>query len=107
MTYLVSDRTGTAGNVVVYLTILASAASVLAGLFLRLILCCVVGAADDDDEDADRSDDGNDDGNDDYSRGHQINTAVLGGTLGSRTDATHEIELGSVNPAFDGGVDGL
>ena len=103
VTYLVSDRTGTAGNVVVYLTILASAASVLAGLFLRLILCCVVGAADDDDEDADRSDDGNDD----YSRGHQINTAVLGGTLGSRTDATHEIELGSVNPAFDGGVDGF
>ena len=104
VTYLVSDRTGTAGNVVVYLTILASAASVLAGLFLRLILCCVVGAdGDDDDEDADRSDDGNDD----YSRGHQINTAVLGGTLGGRTDATHEIELGSVNPAFDGGVDGL
>ena len=28
---------------IVYLTILASAASVLTGLFLRLVLCCVVG----------------------------------------------------------------
>ena len=35
--------------IVVYLTILASAASVLTGLFLRLILCCVIGADRDHD----------------------------------------------------------
>ena len=43
--YLVSSpAAGGANLIVVYLTILASAASVLTGLFLRLILCCVIGA---------------------------------------------------------------
>ena len=48
--YLGSSRAGggSANAVVVYLTILASAASILTGLFLRLILCCVVGADRDD-----------------------------------------------------------
>ena len=39
-----------ADKAVVYLTLLASAASVLTGLFLRLVLCCVMGIDDDDEE---------------------------------------------------------
>lgn len=39
--YLADDPP--ANRFVIYLTILASAASVLTGLFLRLVLCCVVG----------------------------------------------------------------
>ena len=42
---LIEDRAG--GNIAVYLTILASAASVLAGLVVRLVLCCVLGVGDD------------------------------------------------------------
>ena len=44
-----SPAAGGANLIVVYLTILASAASVLTGLFLRLILCCVIGADRDED----------------------------------------------------------
>ena len=48
--YLVSSPAAGGSNlIVVYLTILASAASVLTGLFLRLILCCVIGANRDED----------------------------------------------------------
>ena len=65
------DTTGT-NLVVVYLTILASAASILTGLFLRLILCCVVGA-DRDLEEVDSD----------------------GGSNGGG------VELNSVNPAFE------
>ena len=57
-----SGSTVTSGNrAVIYLTILASAASVLTGLFLRLVLCCVVGV---DADDADDADDGGDGGGD-------------------------------------------
>ena len=44
-----SPVVGGSNLIVVYLTILASAASVLTGLFLRLILCCVIGANRDHD----------------------------------------------------------
>ena len=44
-----SPAAGGANLIVVFLTILASAASVLTGLFLRLILCCVIGADRDED----------------------------------------------------------
>ena len=48
--YLATSPAAAGSNlIVVYLTILASAASVLTGLFLRLILCCVVGADRDQD----------------------------------------------------------
>ena len=57
--YLGSSTLTGANVVVVYLTILASAASVLTGLFLRLVLCCVLGA--DRDEDG-HNDVGGDDG---------------------------------------------
>ena len=46
---------------VVLLTILASAASVLTGLFLRLVLCCVLGVDGEDDAvDSDGGDDSDD-----------------------------------------------
>ena len=44
--YLVKDPPP--DKIVVLLTILASSASVLTGLFLRLILCCVLGVDRDD-----------------------------------------------------------
>ena len=50
--YLVSSPAVGGANLIVvymYLTILASVASVLTGLFLRLILCCVIGADRDED----------------------------------------------------------
>lgn len=61
---------------IVYLTILASAASVLTGLFLRLILCCVVGV--DDNSEADGTD-----------------------VAQPRPEAGDGLELGSLNPTFD------
>ena len=70
-------------KVVVLLTILASAASVLTGLFLRLVLCCVLGV------DADVEDSGDDAG-----------TSPAGAPI--QQDGT---ELSVVNPAF--GDDGI
>ena len=66
-------------DALVLLTILASAASVLTGLFLRLILCCVVGVDHDGDGDGGGG-------------AHSLN---------NNNNNSNTTELGSMNPTFD------
>ena len=72
--------------VVVLLTILASTASVLTGLFLRLILCCVLGV------DGDRND-GSDEGAGDGADGS--------GRRGGDVELT-DVMTDVTNPTFEG-----